>query len=145
MDCPHCKSDNTTSFKMAWMAGSSTGRNESRGVAINLRGGLMVGGMSGRTNNQTMIAEQCAPPALKPLKTWGWVAMFFFVLLFLGPILSGDWASKIFGLVLIAPVVFFGSKAINKSNQKIRDENRQKIAQYESTWLCLRCGTKFVV
>lgn len=63
MDCPNCRSQNTTTFPMAYDAGTSYGNFRGSGTSYG-GAGLNSISVSGGTFAQTNLAARCAPPEL---------------------------------------------------------------------------------
>lgn len=144
--CPRCHSDNTASFPMIYQGGTTTGNFSALSYGTNAG----VIGTGGKTKSQSLLAQQTAPPQkqnngclhafITVLILFG--SMFVFTLVMTALVgessLTGLLAF-IFGMV----ATIFYAVHINRNSKAENKVWREQIAQWEKSWMCLKCGNKW--
>jgi hypothetical protein len=121
--------------------------------------GVSVG--SGKVSNQTLLASQVTPPAKVSS-----AAEFMIVLIPVGLILAlGFYVTRIelpvffkdtaltiltiaglgFTFTICATILFFFFKWESKASKQRKLEYTKEITRWQRSWICLRCGEKWVI
>lgn len=143
--CPNCGSDNIVRFSVAYRNGTSDIDTTTNTGGVGFAGGhLGIGGASGHTTGtqMTQLAQEVAPP-----KKMGYVApiVIGIVVGFIVAALCDHISTNLefVGLIAFAAVVYFlGYKKAYLYN---RDTYPQLMAQWNQSWLCMKCGHKFIL
>ena len=156
-NCPQCQSEQTSSYRMLWMSGTASGNVSGIGVTA----GGNVGVFGGSSSQQTYLAQSVAPPSTPSFRggVFGCLVPFI-VFLFATTILRLVFTylrSAAPGLMAaIAPsnaagfglgiVCIFGSLVLRAVYLQWRKQRLAPVQEtWERSWLCLKCGTRWVV
>ena len=144
---------------MLWMSGSASGNVSGTGITAN--GQIGVFGSS--SSQQTYLAQSVAPPTAPPLRGFLFGCLVpFIVCLLLTTMLSALMTMVRFGSPalanVLAPVLsnssFFwlailciaGSLVLRNVYLQMRKQKLAPALQaWENSWLCLKCGMRWVV
>ena len=145
MNCPACESDNTQTVKMAVMSGTSSGKS----TAIGINTSLDIGVAKITTNSQTKLVATLNPGP-KPknedgavLLKWGGMLLFVSSLLALRSASGG--AEIVFILISIALLIVGILQKSNASNYtELLEKYNHRLKNYESGWICHKCGNTWV-
>jgi hypothetical protein len=130
MNCPKCTSDQTQTFKMAYVTGSASSQSDAPGV-------------SGNVNSQTSLAKLCAPPDDASIS--GFTLILFLLLsAFLtyslaeesDELLQAGLEFLLYLVILLVIRYFLYSKWANKTYI-------EEIGKWSKKWICLKCGAEF--
>jgi len=156
LQCPKCQSDNVQKVEMAYMAGTSNLAGKVSGGSIGVGTlGVGVGAHSGTLSGtqQTELAKTLAPPPNQFASTIAGifvggvvlgfvlfiVAMFFFDL---KPSLSLlFWSTLIITTPIVIAVVMYVK---SDGAQKLKAEFTTATYKWKNSYICFKCGTKFV-
>lgn len=119
------------------------------GVGISTSGRISVGGGRGKSSSQSNLAATCAPPkkGISAILIVGVLFLIFWLPLLQALLSVGEAPSFIQGffsavlLVLLLLLVGYGLLRLYKYLDK---SNKEKIQNYSRTWICLKCGTRFI-
>jgi predicted RNA-binding Zn-ribbon protein involved in translation (DUF1610 family) len=140
--CPKCGSDQTSTLKMAYSQGTSSGKISAGTITAD--GNLALTG--GKVNSQSVLAKQVAPPR-KPLIEPIPILILLISSLIIGFILAGSVYE------VIAVYVFFitflvllggGGYFYYSSVQKQMPEYLKKMEDWKKSKICFRCGNKWI-
>ncbi|MGE5231342.1 MAG: hypothetical protein ACM3NS_06335 [Deltaproteobacteria bacterium] len=149
--CPKCESDDVQRLAMIYQHGTAT--SVSRGSTLAAVGDdLAVAGtvMSGK--QQSLLAQQAAPPQPRESSGCGFVLGVLAVLFSIGAVGFGVTMTegRIAELTLAGFLFCLGVVALVAANSSARgnaEYNRTTYPrlkeQWDRTWLCLRCGNRF--
>ena len=117
-ECPKCGSEQTQTFKLAYLSGCSTSESVIDGFTTDLDG--VIGYQRGRKTSE--IARLLAPPQRKKIP-----AIVSLICFFAFPLL-------------------FVLRHIERGYEKWNKEEFPKLYEgWENSWLCHRCGCTFTV
>ena len=141
--CPHCQSTEIQRFSVAYQSGISQINTKSAGIGMSLSGKVGIGGAKTKGQSQTELSRMTAPPKKLTYGIWigcGFVASFFLSFLF-NQILPQEIADglAIFGSAGLALYFMYRSFRYN------RDVHPKLMQQWNNSWVCFRCGHKFVM
>ena len=141
--CPHCQSTEIQRFSVAYQSGISQINTKTAGIGMSLSGKVGIGGAQTKGQSQTELSRTTAPPKKLTYGIWivcGFVASFFLSFLF-NQILPQTLADglAISGSVGLALYFMYRSFRFN------RDVYPKLMQQWENSWVCFRCGHKFVM
>ena len=141
--CPHCQSTEIQRFSVAYQSGTSQINTKTAGIGMSLSGKVGIGGAQTKGQSQTELSRTTAPPKKLTYGIWivcGFVASFFLSFLF-NQILPQTLADglAISGSVGLALYFMYRSFRFN------RDVYPKLMQQWENSWVCFRCGHKFVM
>lgn len=147
--CPSCDSKNTKKLQMVWASGSRTGKNKSTGIGISSRGTIGVGIGSGSSTSQSHLAASCAPPknSLTPKIVVGLIGVFIIPTLLSGVLsvfTEPRIADKFFNFIVSAPLFVLAIWGLFKLYKYLDQSNKKALNDYSNTWICLKCGTKYI-
>lgn len=140
--CPKCSSPEVRKLSLIYNEGLSIINTVSHGTgaAVGSGGGMAFGSHSSHTTGrqQTALSKQAAPPDKKHWILWGTVAVIcgFFAL----SSLAHPGLGLLFSIGLVALAVRFALKGREYNN----DVHPGLLARWEQSFLCNRCGEKFV-
>jgi transcription elongation factor Elf1 len=145
--CPRCGSDNTSSFALIHSGGTSAGSFQ--GVSYGAKTGTIQ--TSGRTGSQSLLAQQTAPPIRPNFVNSNGVLLtvIVFVVACVISVFVRGFATSVFGdnilTSLISPAFVFGVPILfviyhNKQLLQKRELWKSEKAQWEKSWMCLKCG-----
>jgi len=141
MKCPYCESEDCKKVSLVYESGTSAGSFTGVGAGVGgSSGGLGAGGAAfgGKTSTQTLLARRLAPPP--DPQNVGAMAVFagFIAILALIYSVSGDSVSSFgLGVAAVLGVLAIGA-GISYAGQK--KGYPQKLARWQGSWICLRCG-----
>lgn len=146
--CPTCKSDNTQTVKMTVMSGTTAGKSTAVGINTNLD----VGVASVGTRTQTTLAASLNPgqkPSASNNMRCGLIAFgiagFFgligLISLGIDNTVGGHISAFVLSILLTAAFGFFGyTVTFGSANAKAVSAWEKKNRQFETGWICHRCG-----
>lgn len=137
MECPKCKSSDVVSCQIAYEQGTSKTAMSGDASSTGSGGNYQEGNYTGTAVTQTGFAKRAAPPAS------GIVDLLWGLMIFGGITIAAVKFSGI-GLILLAGiptaiVTLLLVRKIVRLPQLSRDR-----ALWEKTWICKRCGDKFL-
>lgn len=140
--CPRCRSESVQSFEMAHRSGTS--RSSFSGAGYNSEVGSID--VSGTSNHQTSLANLTSPPSRPKPFLFGVISVFVIPFFSTMPLLFAYLiSSPRFALILLIDVVLiaaaFAVCGIFAPAQW--KKYRQRYAEWEQAWICLRCGNSF--
>ena len=142
--CPECKATNVQRLSLVFKQGTSSIQLMSTSLGLGVGGGqLGIGGATTATagSQQSLLAQQMAPPKKKDQALGGCVLVVGAVLLTFG-FLAGE--RVIIPLIIIGvPVVVAGFWAMQRADSFNKKEYPLRVATWERSFLCLRCGHTF--
>lgn len=153
-NCPKCGSPNTKSLSAIWSSGNRSSKTNAGGISISSKGTVRVAKGGANTVHTSSKISDAAPPqyngGTSPLVMS--IVVYLLVLVVLTGFLTtsddGGFISSIFGLLFIGvPLVaaIYTYKYVNQARNTKKQEYIKQFEQYEHTWLCQRCNTKYVV
>lgn len=129
-NCPSCQSDQIKKASLVRDEGIRAGG----GIGLG-HGGVAVGaGVS-----SSMLAAKCLPPA-REQSPFVRMVLSLFVLLVLTAIFFPDWLGY-FVLYVFLPSIFIVPFIAFKQSSQMKARYETALADYEKTFMCLRCGT----
>lgn len=143
--CPHCQSTEIQRFSVAYQSGISQINTKSAGIGMSLSGKVGIGGAKTKGQSQTELSRTTAPPKKLTYGIWigcGFVLWFLLTGL-IGSIIpnSGAIAGTLAMIVGWGVALYF----MYKSFLYNRDVHPKLMQQWENSWVCFRCGHKFVM
>lgn len=136
-NCPSCQSDQFKKASLIHAEGISVG------AAVGVGAGGVAGGVGGSTS---ILAAKCAPPTKDKNaymnRIGSWILLVFFVPLMIATFAASSFSEvglfwKVWAGLGVAIAAWSGAKF-----EKAADASyRQATADYEKTYMCLRCGT----
>jgi hypothetical protein len=142
--CPQCRSEQIQSFQMAYRAGTSQSSFYGSGHSFEA-GSVSV---SGTSHNQTYLAGLTSPPSRPRPFLLAIIATFVIPFFSVMPLLMAYFISPFkFGIILL---IDFGLVATVYVLCGIFapvqwKKHRQRYAEWERAWICLRCGHTFYI
>jgi hypothetical protein len=145
MNCPKCESDDVYLCSAAYEQGSTRTTTTSRGTASTLGYSQGTGVGTAQTNisttsssvSRTAFAEKAAPPKSYLGKMILWAVGSLLAVLVLTP---SVWS----GLKHWAWISLAGSIVGTFFSFKNRPAYREALARWQKSWICTRCGNKFM-
>lgn len=137
-NCRKCGSDNTQRVAMAFQSGTVTGRTT--GVGFAPGAGVIVGGV--RTNTQTELARQVAPPT-PPAYPSGNVVAAVFGGLVVGAVFLAAINSKPLGMLFFLAWLGCGivlAVVSHRGHVGRMTTYQTQWAIWNKRWICNRCG-----
>lgn len=149
--CPKCGSDNIQNARLLYESGTSTSRSSGQVIgAAGLGTGdvtLIGGGTISSKKHQTLLAARHGPPKLQEDQD----GFPIFCFLCSAGALIGAFAafaqnSHLFGVILLLTVGGLLAVAVKLTNsknarqQKLNADFRGRLAKWEESFLCLKCG-----
>lgn len=151
--CPHCQSTEIQRFSVAYQSGISQINTKSAGIGMSLSGKVGIGGAKTKGQSQTELSRMTAPPKKRTYGIWigcGFVLWFLLAGL-VGSIIPNPGAldgtlvdSILKTLITIGawtPALFLMYKTFLYN----RDVHPKLMQQWNNSWVCFRCGHKFVM
>lgn len=148
MKCPSCESGNIKTVQMIYMSGTRNGKTKMKGIGLSARG-LSVGVGGGNTSSQSLLAESCAPP-----KTSGLPKLVVFLLvfsvwiplfaLFMSSLSAPSFLKGVGTFLLAGGLLGVTTYGLVKLYKKLNLHNLETQHRYGNSWVCLKCGTKFL-
>ena len=141
--CPHCQSTEIQRFSVAYQSGISQINAKTAGIGMSLSGKVGIGGAQTKGQSQTELSRTTAPPKKLTYGIWivcGFVASFFLSFLF-NQILPQTLADGLAISGSVGLVLYF----MYRSFRFNRDVYPKLMQQWENSWVCFRCGHKFVM
>lgn len=156
-NCPQCQSEQTSSFRMLWMSGTASGNLSGMSVTA----GGNVGVFGGSSSQQTVLAQSVAPPSpppfrgflfgcLMPLLLWAVLTPAFNTIYFklqraLPQVMQifPPHHLLLLGIAVLDVVIPLVLRALYLRWRKQRLAPVLQI--WENSWLCLKCGVRWVV
>lgn len=129
--CPQCQSEQTSSFEMVYMQGTTQGKLK----ATTYEFGEGFGVMGGKTSSQSVIAQKCTPPA-SPANLYGVSALV--AVIGFGMFLCSRSIAMLVGVGVIAAGIFYYSQ---KQNKVLTEQHQLALLRWKRSWICLRCGS----
>jgi len=144
--CPSCKSDDVRKLSVIYESGTTVGSLSASGLGMT-RDALGGGVMTGELKTGTLLAQRAAPP--KPVTSFGMAALFCFLgLVFLAlsivGLVKGGTVESISITFLISVVLLALGVAAFRMNEKEQTVFAKRKSEWAKTWLCMKCGEKFV-
>ena len=139
-NCPTCQSDQVKKTSLI----HAEGVHSSVGVGVGIASGGVGAGV-GVGASSSALAAACAPPKKDKdafmKQSGGVLALIFVVPLFVATAAYGSWAETGFFWKAWAALGFTLMVWLNYKFDKTQEENFEQIkADYEKTYMCLRCG-----
>lgn len=136
--CPQCGSESTAAFGMIHQGGTTSGSFQ----ALSYGSGTGLVGTGGRTSGRTGLAAQTAPPRRPGMSGWDLLISFviFIVLLNIGMVFH-DIVGLIISVAGVGGYVYLRNKQVRLAKALWTDD----VIQWNRSWMCLRCGRKFMV
>ncbi len=145
--CPHCRSENTQSARMALLEGTQIGEMSGWSLGAALGASIFPGlaGSRGRIVLRSGLAKRFALPPVPEANLIGLLAGCVF--LGLG-VLVATYGSRdssvalVFGLLLggVGAVLLVSAIRENATLTKRREESARALEALSGTWVCHRCG-----
>lgn len=141
MKCPSCSSENTQLIRMVCMNGTTTGRSQAAGIDNRLDYGFATI----ESQSQTELARSLTPGP-RPGVGGPAIVVTGIVLLGLGCLMFGSSAGCLAPVVLGTGgiILLFGIATTCSGSEKAVAEWEKKKREYESGWICHRCGCKWI-
>ena len=140
--CPACRSEQIQSFQMAYHAGTS--QNTFHGSGYSFEAGSVS--VSGTSHNQTYLADLTSPPSRPRPFLLAIIATFVIPFFSTMPLLMAYLTSPLkFKMILLIDFVLIAAVyalcgIFAPAQWK---KYRQRYAEWEQAWICLRCGNSF--
>jgi hypothetical protein len=142
--CPRCNSGDTASCAMVYAQGTSSGQISASGIAYDR--GYVVGQAYGSMSSSSALAQVVAPPQRLRLGQIGCLNLVVAIVLSLPAFLflnfvmpQGTMNGSLMMLPGILLLPFF---LMHYVRQRIRHDAELK--RWAATWMCLRCGNRWV-
>lgn len=151
--CPHCQSTEIQRFSVAYQSGISQINTKTAGIGMSLSGKVGIGGAQTKGQSQTELSRTTAPPKKLTYGIWigcGFVLWFLLAGLVgsiipnpgaLDGTLVGSLVKTLIAIGAWTPALYF----MRKSFLYNRDVHPKLMQQWENSWVCFRCGHKFVM
>ncbi|HOF18824.1 MAG TPA: zinc-ribbon domain-containing protein [Phycisphaerae bacterium] len=151
IECPQCGATDAQKVSLVWESGTSNTSSSTLGAAFDGDGNLMpfLAGSSGK--HQTQLAARLAPP--EPQKDsstllvivgigFGAIAVTFGITAY-GEVvgLCVFWPV---GMLILAGGIVLAVRAKRQAKAYNATVFRPAMARWNASWICLRCGEKFV-
>lgn len=139
--CPHCHSDNIQRFELIFNGNISN--SSSSTVGIGYAGGFGIGTAETNTTSITNLGASVAPPEKK-----GYIKTFILGLIAIAIIqvliqaILGRVIGSLLSYVAFGGLIYYMYKEIYLWN---RDVFPQLIDQWHHSFLCLKCGHRFLL
>lgn len=141
LSCKKCGSDNVKKLSIAYAEGLSIVNLKHSGAGIGIGSGgigIGIGGGDTKGTNQTLWSERLSPPSTSNLSiVFGIAAIVVFIISI--ALVSTSIIITITGIVF-GLLFWYFSNDIYKDNKK----KRLEISKWDSTYVCLRCGERFL-
>lgn len=142
-NCPNCQSDQ---FKKATLI-NAEGQSVTAGLGVGVSAGGIGAGFGGGVTS-TALAAKCAPPKLDKdafaKQSGNWMLLIFFVPLIIAYLSTQSFSEVGFFWKVWAGLGFAYMAWMNhKFDKAYKDAFANSLADYEKTYMCLRCGTMF--
>ena len=141
--CPHCQSTEIQRFSVAYQSGISQINTKTAGIGMSLSGKVGIGGAQTKGQSQTELSRTTAPPKKLTYGIWfvcGCI-VWAFLSIFLGSYLPLEIANILATIGGGGLALYF----MRKSFLYNRDVHPKLMQQWENSWVCFRCGHKFVM
>lgn len=145
--CPQCGSENIQRFSVAFRGGASTIDTKTAGTGVGLSGGHLgigVGGAHTTGVQMTQLAKEVAPPVKKKylFPIIASIIVSFLLSVFTESII-GATVSGFLGFIGFAACLYF--LAYQKTYLWNKNVWPELYNQWEHSWVCLKCGHKFIM
>lgn len=152
--CPKCKCDQVMKCSMAYASGTSSGQMAGHGGTISTGGRLGLGAFNGVVHQQTLLAQSASPPKY-PSSNDSTVlilaAIVCGILAFgieIGSLGYFQHSSEKHGAAIIFAIASlicccFIPRLVVRYRRAIA-EHGTAYDLWERTWVCLRCGSRFI-
>jgi hypothetical protein len=140
--CPKCSSPEVRKLSLIYNEGLSIINTVSHGsgVAVGAGGGMAFGSHSSQTTGrqQTALSKQAAPPGGKHWILWSSCAAIF------GLMSLSSLAHPGFGLLVMIGITAAAVRFALKGKEYNAEVLPGLLARWEQSFMCNRCGEKFV-
>ena len=142
--CPQCRSTEIQRFSVAYQSGISKVSTKTTGIGMSLSGKIGIGGAKTKGHSQTELSRITAPPERHSYGIWfgcGLIVYLFLAILLEGYKVPGRLANILAIIGGWGPALFFMVRAFRFN----RDVYPQRMQRWKNSWICFRCGHKFVM
>ena len=144
--CPQCGSENIQRFSVAFRGGASTIDTKTSATGVGFGGGHLgvgVGGAHTTGVQMTQLAQEVAPPAKKGYLFPIIISIVAYFILGFTDSFLGNTVSHILSILGFAGCIWlFAYKNTYLWNKTVWPELYN---QWEHSWVCLKCGHKFIM
>lgn len=149
MQCPNCESADTKTLKMAYLTETtvSATAGKAKNLQLSFPGGVTINGGTTHAHSVTRLKliDEITPPTPPPSLA---VALLFIVCgagilsavvcRYIGLDLQGVWW-KVLLVVISLPLCALAYLA----HERMESDYQRGQVEFETTWLCLRCGERW--
>jgi len=142
LSCPSCAAVDVRRVSLVYREGTTMVDQRTGGAGVGLAGGrLGVGVFGSRTQgtNKTLLARDLAPPQAMKLSGWATIGVIAGLVLYFAGIANLN-AGIFFGVLLAVA----SARYLWRQNQWNQTELPSLYNQWESSFMCSRCGVVFV-
>ncbi len=140
MKCPECESENTRKYSI--VNEDVTSKGESEGSVDH--SDFSVSHSRSEHSSQTELAKRCSPPDEPSpgfiLSTIGIVFSVWFAFQ-VGDMMDSFWIGLVSFPVSTTMLYVFWSLVLARSSHRRHEED---MAEWEKTWICLKCGNSYI-
>ena len=140
--CPNCNSKTIKTARAIYLAG--TRDSTSSGTSYGWSSRSSTRSWNSSRTSRTRLAAQMAPPDEMGCG-FSSLLMFMLILGLVGA-LAGTFAGRSPAMILVVAALGYGLYKLSKSNmgQQEQQEMADKMEEYERTWYCSKCASKFI-
>ena len=136
-ECPSCHSDNVQRFAIAFQNGIADVNTTTAGIGV--AGHFGVGAAKTKGTQQSALSMSVAPPAKKG---YLWKVILLLVISSIGGAIFGGTLGETVNVLLLVGGGYLIYRQVYCWN---RDINPQLMDEWQHSFICLRCGNKFIL
>lgn len=142
--CPHCGSEQIQRYSIAYSNGLSDVSTKTVGVGVS-GGGLGVGGAKTTGTSQTALSQSVAPPSKYSYVKEALIAFLAIPLVFdiIRKLILPSFIPSISYLIFTIAYLYFHTYMVAfKYNHDIYPKD---LEAWNNSWLCMKCGHRFIL
>ena len=136
-ECPSCHSDNVQRFAIAFQNGIADVNTTTAGIGV--AGHFGVGAAKTKGTQQSALSMSVAPPAKKG---YLWKVILLLVISSIGGAIFGGTLGETVNVLLLVGGGYLIYRQVYCWN---RDIHPQLMDEWHHSFICLRCGNKFIL
>ena len=136
-ECPSCHSDNVQRFAIAFQNGIADVNTTTAGIGV--AGHFGVGAAKTKGTQQSALSMSVAPPAKKG---YLWKVILLLVISSIGGAIFGGTLGETVNVLLLVGGGYLIYRQVYCWN---RDIHPQLMDEWQHSFICLRCGNKFIL
>ena len=136
-ECPSCHSDNVQRFAIAFQNGIADVNTTTAGIGV--AGHFGVGAAKTKGTQQSALSMSVAPPATKG---YLWKVILLLVISSIGGAIFGGTLGETVNVLLLVGGGYLIYRQVYCWN---RDIHPQLMDEWHHSFICLRCGNKFIL